>query len=93
MHKTGGFLHIQQILRCDTKRARRDMEFAPQQLYAHFFNKFFKAPVVLCNRFCRFDAYIAEMPALGDKAGELLFFCRKADDKPIFRAMLMKPDA
>ena len=31
MHKTGGFLHIQQILRCDTKRARRDMEFAPQQ--------------------------------------------------------------
>lgn len=31
MHKTGGFLHIQQILRCDTKRARRDKECAPQQ--------------------------------------------------------------
>lgn len=30
MHKTGGFLHIQQILRCDTKRARRDKECAPQ---------------------------------------------------------------
>ena len=30
------------------------------------------------------------MPALGDKAGELLFFCRKADDKAVFRAM-MKP--
>ena len=32
MHKTGGFLHIQQILRCDTKRARRDKECAPQHL-------------------------------------------------------------
>ena len=32
MHKTGGFLHIQQILRCDTKRARRDKECAPQQM-------------------------------------------------------------
>ena len=31
MHKTGGFLHIQQILKCDTKRARRDKECAPQQ--------------------------------------------------------------
>ena len=45
----------------------------------------------MCDRFCRFDAHIAEMPALSDKAGELLFFCRKADDKAIFRAMLMKP--
>ena len=45
----------------------------------------------MCNRFRRFDAHIAEMPALGDKAGELLFFCRKADDKAVFRAMLMKP--
>ena len=33
MHKTGGFLHIQQILRCDTKRARRDKECAPQHPY------------------------------------------------------------
>ena len=31
MHKTGGFLHIQRILKRDTKRARRDKECAPQQ--------------------------------------------------------------
>ena len=30
MHKTGGFLHIQRILKRDTKRARRDKECAPQ---------------------------------------------------------------
>lgn len=32
MHKTGGFLHIQRILKRDTKRARRDKECAPQHL-------------------------------------------------------------
>lgn len=32
MHKTGGFLHIQRILKRDTKRAQRDKECAPQQL-------------------------------------------------------------
>lgn len=32
MHKTGGFLHIQRILKRDIKRARRDKECAPQQL-------------------------------------------------------------
>lgn len=31
MHKTGGFLHIQRILKRDIKRARRDKECAPQQ--------------------------------------------------------------
>lgn len=31
MHKTGGFLHIQRILKRDTKRARRDKKCAPQQ--------------------------------------------------------------
>lgn len=33
MHKTGGFLHIQRILKRDTKRARRDKECAPQQQF------------------------------------------------------------
>lgn len=38
MHKTGGFLHIQRILKRDTKRARRDKECAPQQkaVYVYF---------------------------------------------------------
>lgn len=35
MHKTGGFLHIQRILKRDIKRARRDKECAPQ----HFAGK------------------------------------------------------
>ena len=67
------------------RRARR------RRSQPHLFDIFFQAPVVLGHGLGRFNADIAEMPAFGDEARQLLLIRREADDEAIFCAMFMQP--
>lgn len=67
------------------RRARR------RRSQPHLFDIFFQAPVVLGHGLGRFNADIAEMPAFGDEACQLLLIRREADDEAIFCAMFMQP--
>ena len=64
---------------------------AENGLQPHLFDVFLQTPAVLRDDGGGLLADIAEMPALGDKARQLLLFGGEADDEAVFRAVRVEP--